>query len=89
MNRQTGGGVGSNSNSGSIDIPAIEITKDSDFVCDNDDYVETPSSGRRSIHQQHQQVSPIVNQHKKKLNPQQETIIKSNLLTKPNNLYNQ
>lgn len=68
VNRQTGGGVGSNSNSGSIDIPAIEITKDSDFVCDNDDYVETPSSGRRSIQQQHQQVSPIVTNKK---NPQQ------------------
>lgn len=38
-------------------VPAIEITKDGDFMCENEDYiVETPSSGRRSSHQHHQQV---------------------------------
>lgn len=39
-----------------IEIPAIEITKDSDYLCENDDYlVETPSSGRRSSQQHHHQ----------------------------------
>lgn len=61
--RQSVGGCGSISNSGSIEIPAIEITKDTDYMCDNDDYIDdTPSSGQRSIQQQiHQQVSPNYN----------------------------
>lgn len=65
MSRQSGGG--SNSNSGSVEIPAIEITKDNEYV-ENDDYIDdTPSSGRRSIIQHHQQVSHIVTAHNKQI----------------------
>lgn len=42
-------------------VPAIEVTKDGDYI-DNDDYIESPTIGRRSVQQQHQQVRNQVQQ---------------------------